>query len=373
VPEAAAGSGLDPASGARLTGGRSSLTVRFHVARASDPHGTQGGISAEAQGSVLTYPLHVGQLSWSNPLTNKILLDAAFSHYGSHRDETKNQGIDRYPLIPRIAESGVTNDYVNSPNANGNTFTSGSINNATNWNLDNIQSRASASYVTGSHNVKLGYQGAYLSRISTPYFNDIRLNYTYQTPTLPTQCTTATCVNAANSGSNPRLVVVTTPSGTPAIQNGCYANPVPLVGNAIPQQMATNAAGTLSDRPWCGAINMPGNPTGWNDPLNSALRPIPTSLTQYIASSSDEKAWFAGVYLQDQWTMNRLTLSGALRYDNAQSNFGKTCVGPDLYKPDQQYCLNDPALGEGKGVRFQDITPRWGVTWDVFGTGKTGI
>ena len=339
-------------------------------------HGTAGGVSMEAQGSVLTYPLHLGQVSWTNPLTNKILLEAAFSHYGSHRDETENQGVQRYPSIPRIAESGQTNDYVNAPNANGNAITSGSINNAINWNNDNIQSRASASYVTGSHNVKLGYQGAYLSRISRPYFNDLRLQYTYTTPTIPTACTTAACVSAANAvnggGGNQRLVTTTTPTGQTAIQNGCYFNTTPLVGTAIPQQISTTT-GATSDRPWCGAINMPGNPTGWNDPLNSGLRPIPTSVTQYIENSSDEKAWFAGLYLQDQWTLNRFTFNGALRYDNAQSNFGKTCVGPDLYKPDQQYCLNDPALGDGKGVRFQDITPRWGVAWDVFGNGKTSI
>ena len=340
-------------------------------------NGSNGGTSNEAQGSLLTHPLHVAQLSWKNPLTNKFLLDAGVSHYGAHRDETKNINIPRYSSIPRIAESGSTNDYVNIPGALGNLITQGSINNAIDWRIDNIQSRASAAYVTGSHNVKLGYQGQYLSRNVSPYFNDMRLNYTYQTPTLPTACTTATCVTQANlinsnsPSANPRLVSVVTGTGSPAIQNGCYFNPIPLSGTAIPQQIST-VNGTLSDRQWCGSINVPGNPAGQNDPINSQLRPVPTALQQFIPTSLKEDAWFGAVYLQDQWTFNRFTFNGALRYDNAQSNFGKTCVGPDLYKPDT-YCLNDPATGAGKGVRFQDITPRWGVAWDVFGTGKTSV
>src|SRR5678815_1012790 len=70
-----------------------------------------------------------------------------------------------------------------------------SINNAIRWNIDNVQSRASASYVTGSHNLKLGYQGQYLSRVSDPYFNDLRLAYGYSTPA-------ATCTPTAPTSGN---------------------------------------------------------------------------------------------------------------------------------------------------------------------------
>jgi len=118
---------------------------------------------------------------------SKILLDAGFSHYGSHRDESRNLGEPSYPSIPRISESGST---ANVAPGGGNPIASGSINNAIFWNIDNFQSRASASYVTGSHNVKLGYQGQYLSRVSTPHYNDMRLLYTYATPA-------ANCTNTA--------------------------------------------------------------------------------------------------------------------------------------------------------------------------------
>jgi len=33
-----------------------------------------------------------------------------------------------------------------------------------------------------------------------------------------------------------------------------------------------------------------------------------------------------------------------------------------------QWCSTAP-----DGINYNDITPRWGVAWDVFGTGKTSI
>ena len=45
----------------------------------------------------------------------------------------------------------------------------------------------------------------------------------------------------------------------------------------------------------------------------------------------DERVGFAGFYAQDQWTMKRLTLNGAIRYDQAWSNYGDTCVSADRH------------------------------------------
>jgi len=338
--------------------------------------GPAGGVSPEATSSLLTRPLHLGQLSWTNPLTNKILLEGAVSVYGAHRDESRALGESiAYPSIPTVFENGTT--AMLAPGATGTQMQTGSINNALINNVDNIQSRASASYVTGSHNVKLGYQGIYSSKSERRAWNDLRLRYTYGTPTIPTLCTTAACSSYVNAPTNSRVVLVPNPAGGQSVQNGCYFNTVPLTGTAIPQQVGGSAT-TFVDRPWCGAINLPGNPGGLNDPINSRLLPIPTSFIQYIPSELDETVWGTSFYLQDQWTLNRFTFSGAVRYDNAQSKFGKTCVNADLYNPDNAYCLNDPSDplnggGTGKGVYFQDITPRWQVAWDVFGDGKTAI
>ena len=81
----------------------------------------------------------------------------------------------------------------------------------------------------------------------------------------------------------------------------------------------------------------------------------------------DERVWTNSLYVQDQWTIRRLTVSGAIRYDHARSQYNETCVGPDRFVP-VGYCT--PATD---GVSFNDITPRWNVAWNVFGDGKTSI
>jgi hypothetical protein len=77
------------------------------------------------------------------------------SVYGAHRDESRAIGEPKaYPSIPTVFENGST--AMLAPGATGTQMQTGSINNALINNVDNVQSRASASYVTGSHNVKLG-------------------------------------------------------------------------------------------------------------------------------------------------------------------------------------------------------------------------
>jgi hypothetical protein len=296
--------------------------------------GGGAAVSIESTGTQLTRP-RIVQLSWTNPFTSRILLDGGFSFYLANQDTSTHRSFDaRYTDIPRIVESGNTKV---APGSFTSGITSGSINDADIDKNKNLQSRGSLSYVTGSHNLKLGYQGQYVSRLNHPYYNDLRLQYNYD--------------NAAST---------------------CTAT--------------APAFGAVTNQAWCGLWpdGVTRNFDGRNvsQPLGPALTtsqriPVPNTVTTYIPSNVDEKAWFTSFYAQDQWTLKRLTISGAIRYDNAQSKFGETCVGPDVYLP-TSYCLNDQGNplwggGDGTGVNYHDITPRWGVTWDVFGTGKTSL
>ena len=79
-----------------------------------------------------------------------------------------------------------------------------------------------------------------------------------------------------------------------------------------------------------------------------------------------------GFYAQDTWTKNRLTLQGALRYDRVTSYApveGNGTFGKSSFLNPQPI-----TIVETPGVQaYNDITPRIGVAYDVFGTGRTAV
>ena len=141
--------------------------------------------------------------------------------------------------------------------------------------------RASASYVTGSHNVKMGYQGSYLRAETTTKVNPSMLSYTF------------------NQG--------------------------------VPVSF------------------------GFREP----------------EWQTSDRTSVAAFFIQDTWTRNRLTLQGALRYDRAWSwspaeHNGTTAVSPTNLAP---ITFERTASVDA----FNDLTPRFGVAYDVFGNGKTAV
>jgi hypothetical protein len=73
-------------------------------------------------------------------------------------------------------------------------------------------------------------------------------------------------------------------------------------------------------------------------------------------------------YGQEQFTLGRMTLQGAVRYDHAWSYFPEQTVGPVRFFPT---AVTYPRTTGVEG--YNDLWPRGGIAYDVFGTGKTSL
>ena len=222
---------------------------------------------------VLGRRLDVTQLTWSSPATNRLILEAGF---GSTFFGVGNFEREPNPTRDLIR---VTEQCASGCAANGNI--PGLAYRSQDYSVAHTGSylwKGSASYVTGTHTLKVGYQHTLMTDDRTWFTNSQNLTY--------------------------------------------------RVNNGVPNQL------TQSISPW----------------VNNAR------------AASD------GVFVQEQWTRDRLTLQGAARFDRAASWFPAQQEGPS------RFLATPIVVPKTRGVdSYKDVTPRMSAAFDLFGNSRTAL
>src|SRR5262245_48160179 len=96
---------------------------------------------------------------------------------------------------------------------------------------------------------------------------------------------------------------------------------------------------------------------------------VPNAFTQSLLPfTTSYRTRNMSLYVQDQWTLGRMTLQGALRFDRNWSLFPEPRIGPT------NFLANPIVFPETPGVNaYKDLSPRGGVAYDLFGNGRTAV
>jgi Carboxypeptidase regulatory-like domain len=120
------------------------------------------------------YGNRVYQAKWTAPVTNRLLFEAGMGSYRSRWGGKEVPGLNATSLI-RVVEQCATGCAANG-NIPGLTYRSGNWSSNINWNT---QWSGGVSLVTGSHSVKIGYQGALLFDDRKNFTNSEFLQYRF--------------------------------------------------------------------------------------------------------------------------------------------------------------------------------------------------
>jgi len=99
------------------------------------------------------------------------------------------------------------------------------------------------------------------------------------------------------------------------------------------------------------------------------LNGVPRRITLFatpIEQNNDIKADL-GLFAQDSWAMNRMTINYGVRYDYLNAAVPEQHLAAGRFVPERNFAAVKNA------PNWKDINPRLGVSYDLFGDGKTAV
>jgi hypothetical protein len=95
---------------------------------------------------------------------------------------------------------------------------------------------------------------------------------------------------------------------------------------------------------------------------------VPNQLTLLDAPwNFEESVNDVALYVQDQWTRNRLTLNLGVRYNEVRGSVPEQVLGEGFFVPERRFAALD------KVPHYRNLSPRLGFAYDLFGTGRTAV
>ncbi|HKE85594.1 MAG TPA: carboxypeptidase-like regulatory domain-containing protein [Vicinamibacterales bacterium] len=272
------------------------------------------GTAHEALNTTYFFPFSDNLVQWSAPQTNRLLLEAGFwrhqETWGGRRaatDIADPLAVGVTDNNPQSTVPGYTQLINNYHGRVGATDTPS--------HNPNYRGNFAASYVTGSHSFKTGID-----------------------------------LNGAFRWSNNLSVVPYSYVVSTLASNGVG------VGIPVPQSLSLRSDGCTD--PLVRQVN--GGLVGGDTTIHDCPTPALGSPNKVTSEG--------GIFAQDKWTINRLTLSGGIRMDWFFSENPAFHLGPSLLTPLRNYDV--PKFST---TRYKDWTPKAAMAYDLFGDGKTAL
>jgi hypothetical protein len=112
-----------------------------------------------------------------------------------------------------------------------------------------------------------------------------------------------------------------------------------------------------------------------NDSTGGLWYTVAAGVPQFVTIQSPLSGWRnnlnynLGVFAQDQWTMDRLTLSGGVRLDMLNESTDPFTAAPHRWLPNR----NTSFAAVENVPNWKDVNPRISAAYDLFGNGRTAV